>query len=85
MGATVGAALTRLGIDLADFPGPILAPGYGAQGATEEDLARVFAGTERRLVVSSSRAILRHGPEVAALRREILGTNRRLAAGLAPS
>ncbi|SIN08356.1 Uncharacterised protein [Mycobacteroides abscessus subsp. abscessus] len=45
----------------------------------------MFAGTDRRLVVSSSRAILRHGPEVAALRREILGTNRRLAAGLAPS
>lgn len=85
VGATVGAALTRLGIDLADFPGPILAPGYGAQGATEEDLARVFAGTERRLVVSSSRAILRHGPRAEELREEILRTNRRLIAGLAGS
>ncbi|WP_270238446.1 orotidine-5'-phosphate decarboxylase [Rothia kristinae] len=85
VGATVGAALTRLGIDLADFPGPILAPGYGAQGATEEDLARVFAGASQRLVVSSSRAILRHGPRAEELREEILRTNRRLIAGLAGS
>lgn len=82
VGATVGAALTELGLDLASFNGLLLAPGYGAQGATEEDLARVFVGAEDRLVVSSSRGILAHGPDAAGLRTQILEANRRLAGAL---
>ena len=34
VGATVGQALVDLGIDLSVFNGPILSPGYGAQGAS---------------------------------------------------
>ena len=43
VGATVGQALVDLGIDLSVFNGPILSPGYGAQGASAADLYRVFA------------------------------------------
>lgn len=67
VGATVGPALDALGISLANFNGLILAPGYGAQGATADDLARVFNGAGDRVVVANSRGVLRHGPDPDAL------------------
>ncbi|WP_432511075.1 orotidine-5'-phosphate decarboxylase [Kineococcus sp. SYSU DK001] len=68
VGATVGTAVTDLGIDLDAVNGPLLAPGVGAQGATAADLQRVF-GTARRLVLAaSSREILAAGPDPVALR-----------------
>ena len=42
VGATVGDAVQRLGLDLAAANAPLLAPGVGAQGGTAEDLRRVF-------------------------------------------
>ena len=33
VGATIGAAVQELGLDLAGVNGPLLAPGIGAQGA----------------------------------------------------
>ncbi|WP_309248165.1 orotidine-5'-phosphate decarboxylase [Rothia santali] len=75
VGATVGPALEELGIDLAAFNGLILAPGYGAQGASEADLARVFRGATERVLVTSSRGVLRHGPGPAALEAEIRRCN----------
>ncbi|HHU11331.1 MAG TPA: orotidine-5'-phosphate decarboxylase [Intrasporangiaceae bacterium] len=68
VGATVGSAVQDLGIDLAAVNGPILAPGIGAQGATEEDLQTVFGQARGNVLASSSRAILRAGPTVSALR-----------------
>jgi len=68
VGATVGAAVTELGIDLDAVNGPLLAPGVGAQGATAEDLRQVFGDARRLVLASSSREILRTGPSVAALR-----------------
>ena len=68
IGATVGAALRDLGIDLAPGRAPILAPGLGAQGATPADLRRVFGAVWDQLVPTSSRDILRHGPTAGALR-----------------
>lgn len=59
VGATVGQALVDLGIDLGSFNGPILSPGYGAQGASAADLYRVFAGVESQVLVNSSRGALR--------------------------
>ncbi len=69
IGATVGPALTELGIDLAASHAPILAPGLGAQGATPADLRSVFGQVWDQLVPTSSRDILRHGPDVVSLRR----------------
>lgn len=67
-GAVVGATLGDLsGHDL-EINGPLLAPGIGAQGATPEDLPRVFGGALPRVLPSVSRGVLRAGPDVAALR-----------------
>lgn len=67
VGATVGEALRELEIDLSQFNGPILAPGYGAQGASAASLFATFHGSESQILVNSSRGILRHGPCVEAL------------------
>lgn len=67
-GAVVGATLGDLSsYDLA-INGPILAPGIGAQGATPADLSGVFGSALRNVVPNVSRSVLRHGPDVGALR-----------------
>ena len=67
-GAVVGATLGDLSsFDLA-INGPLLAPGIGAQGATPADLPAVFGAAVRNVVPSVSRGVLRHGPDIAALR-----------------
>lgn len=68
VGATVGDAVQRLGIDLAAARGPLLAPGIGAQGATADDLRRVFGDAQANVLPSSSREVLAAGPDVGALR-----------------
>ncbi|WP_049564399.1 orotidine-5'-phosphate decarboxylase [Streptomyces sp. SBT349] len=66
-GAVVGATIGEAGVDLA-INGPLLAPGLGAQGATAADLPRVFGGVIRQVLPCTSRGVLRHGPDVTALR-----------------
>jgi orotidine-5'-phosphate decarboxylase len=67
-GAVVGATLGDLSsYDLA-INGPLLAPGVGAQGATAADLPGVFGAAVRNVVPNVSRGVLRHGPDVSALR-----------------
>ncbi|QES45774.1 orotidine-5'-phosphate decarboxylase [Streptomyces venezuelae] len=67
-GAVVGATLGDLSsYDLA-INGPLLAPGIGAQGATPADLPSVFGAAVRNVVPNVSRGVLRHGPDVTALR-----------------
>lgn len=68
VGATVGGAVERLGIDLAAVQGPLLAPGVGAQGATGADLVQAFGAAYPAVLATSSRGILAAGPSVAALR-----------------
>jgi orotidine-5'-phosphate decarboxylase len=68
VGATVGDAARRLGIDLAAVRGPLLAPGVGAQGAGARELADVFGDARRQVLASASRAVLEAGPSVARLR-----------------
>lgn len=63
VGATTGSAVRDLGIDLAASRAPLLAPGFGAQGAGREQVAEVFAGAERGVLASSSRAVLAAGPD----------------------
>ncbi len=70
VGATVGDAPTRLGIDLA-VDGPLLAPGLGAQGATPDALAAVFPPHVRAsgaVLPAMGRELLTAGPAPAALR-----------------
>lgn len=55
-----------------EINGPILAPGFGEQGGTPSDLARIFGPANANVVASTSRGLLRKGPDVAALRDEAL-------------
>ena len=68
VGATVGHAVQDLGLDLAATSAPILAPGIGAQGATVSDLTSVFGPALPQVLASSSRSILRAGPEMPLIR-----------------
>lgn len=67
VGATVGQAVAQLGLDLATANAPLLAPGIGAQGATADDLRKVFGAAVANVLPTSSREILAAGPDVAAL------------------
>jgi orotidine-5'-phosphate decarboxylase len=68
IGAVVGATLAEIPFDLGGLNGAVLAPGLGAQGATPDGLRGVFGGALRNVVPSMSRELLRHGPDVSALR-----------------
>ncbi|KQT89121.1 Orotidine 5'-phosphate decarboxylase [Marmoricola sp. Leaf446] len=65
-GAVVGATIGRTEEDL-DVGGPLLVPGLGAQGGTVADVRRIFGPASRLVLASSSREILRAGPDPAAL------------------
>ena len=69
IGATIGGVMPALGIDPAQLTCPVLAPGFGAQGGTPEDLAAVFGDsfTSGRVLVSASRSVLAAGPDRAGL------------------
>jgi orotidine 5'-phosphate decarboxylase subfamily 2 len=66
VGAVVAANLGAVDEDF-DVNGPLLAPGYGAQGGGPDDLRRIFRGARRLVLPSSSREILRHGPDLEHL------------------
>ena len=67
-GAVVGATVDPRPHDLA-FNGPILAPGYGAQGGTDDDLRRVFGASLGQVLPSTSRELLSVGADGLATRR----------------
>lgn len=67
VGATIGSAASKLGINLEDVNGPLLAPGIGAQGGKVTDLPVTFGKAVKNVVVSSSREILSAGPEILDL------------------
>jgi orotidine-5'-phosphate decarboxylase len=60
-GAVIGATIEG-GRDF-DFGGPILAPGFGAQGGTTDDLRRIFGRAVGHVLPSTSRDLLRAGPD----------------------
>jgi len=59
-GAVVGATVDGSGHRL-DIGGPVLAPGFGAQGGTVDDLHRIFGTSVGRVLPSTSRELLRAG------------------------
>jgi orotidine-5'-phosphate decarboxylase len=79
VGATIAAPDAASGIDFA-FNGPILAPGFGAQGGTTADIDRVFGPAAGRVLPSTSRDLLRLGPDPLRLRDGALRLNDELAA-----
>lgn len=65
VGVVVGATLQRTSFGLTDtvLAGtPILAPGFGAQGAQPSDLGALFGYVAAQVVASESRSILSAGP-----------------------
>jgi orotidine-5'-phosphate decarboxylase len=62
VGVVVGATIDATDEDF-DVHGPVLAPGYGAQGGTAADLQRIFGPVLGHVVPASSRAVLSHGPD----------------------
>lgn len=81
VGATVGNALESLRLDLSTVRGPILAPGLGAQGGTPADLRRTFGAAYAQVLGTSSRDILKAGPEQKSLRHAAQTTLEGLLAG----
>lgn len=67
VGATIGDAVGATGTDLVAVNGPLLAPGVGAQGAGERELATTFGDARRNVLASSSRGVLAAGPDPEAL------------------
>lgn len=79
VGATTAHLAAEHGVDLKTGRPPLLAPGYGAQGATAADLKQGFGAAWPQVLVNSSRAILREGPEVSDLIRAVDSSVRELA------
>ena len=79
-GAVVGATIDPQAVARAalDINGPILAPGFGAQGGTPADIARLFGAAATHVAPSSSRAVLRAGPDAEAMRDVVRRANDEL-------
>lgn len=80
-GAVVGATIGSTAEDL-DINGPLLVPGFGAQGGTVEDVRRLFGGVLDRVLVATSRGVLAAGPDVDALRGSAVTLNAELVGSL---
>jgi orotidine-5'-phosphate decarboxylase len=66
VGAVIAATIEVTDENL-DIRGPVLAPGYGAQGGTAADLRRIFGPTLRHVLPATSREVLAAGPDVVRL------------------
>jgi orotidine-5'-phosphate decarboxylase len=66
IGVVVGATVDRKGFGLTDMVlagTPILAPGFGAQGADPADIPRLFGYVAMNVIANESRSILAVGPD----------------------
>jgi orotidine-5'-phosphate decarboxylase len=68
VGLVIGATVRPLDLAVDRLNGPILAPGFGAQGGTVNDLRTLFGAARSHVLPSSSREVLRHGPDQRLLR-----------------
>lgn len=65
-GLVIGATVDREAVGLSDemlAATPILAPGFGTQGADPADLEPLFGAVSRQVIANESRSILSAGPE----------------------
>ncbi|KZB80698.1 orotidine-5'-phosphate decarboxylase [Amycolatopsis regifaucium] len=74
IGVVVGATIAPGELDLSVLNGPVLAPGFGAQGATVADLRVLFGPGLPGVLPASSRDVLKHGPDHEALRAAVRRT-----------
>ncbi|NLA09917.1 MAG: orotidine-5'-phosphate decarboxylase [Microbacteriaceae bacterium] len=66
IGLVVGATIDRRAAGLPEAltpPAPILAPGFGAQGARLTELATLFGADSPQVIASESRGVLGAGPD----------------------
>ena len=83
VGAVIGATLEPSEFPLGQLKGVILAPGLGAQGAGPADIKERFAGCAPGSVLpSSSRGLLKHGPDPETLRHHARSLVRELSVAL---
>lgn len=71
VGVVIGATVDLASLGLHADPEhvlPVLAPGFGAQGAQPHDLDRIFGSFAPAVVASESRSVLSAGPEGIAAR-----------------
>ncbi len=68
VGLVVGATVGRTPVDFSGLNGSILAPGFGAQGATAADLTTVFGAAAPLVLPSSSRELMAAGPDADRIR-----------------
>lgn len=84
IGLVVGATVDRAALGLPDEAlrdAPLLAPGFGAQGALPADLPALFGALAPQVVASESRSILSAGPDGIARRIEERSAMYREAVG----
>ncbi len=79
VGVVVGATISPGELDLSRLNGPVLAPGFGAQGASLADLRALFGAGMPGVLPASSRDLLRHGPDQGALRQAVERVAEQLA------
>ncbi len=84
VGATTGEAAARLGLDLQAANAPLLAPGVGAQGAGAAELRTVFGASRRNVLASTSRGVLRAGPDTETLRKAVRSAVEQARSALRP-
>jgi orotidine-5'-phosphate decarboxylase len=77
IGAVIGPTHMTPALDLAAPNALYLAPGLGAQGATPDDIAEVFAACRDRVMPSASRALL-PGPDLGQLRDALVAMGVRI-------
>lgn len=71
IGVVIGATVTRSRFGLSDIllaGTPILAPGFGAQGADPAELGRLFGYVSSQVIANESRSVLAVGPDRLAER-----------------
>ena len=85
VGAVVGATLGEPARSVIDrLPNALmLAPGIGAQGAAINELGNLFGSSLSHVIPTSSRGVLRSGPDITAL-REAIEAQKTLARELLP-
>ena len=81
VGVVIGATIGAADLDISMLNGPILAPGFGAQGATAADVRAGFGSGLRHVLPASSREILKHGPTIGGIRDATRRVADELAAG----
>lgn len=81
-GAVLGATLDleEFGIDPSILNVPILAPGFGAQGALLSEVTKIYGALTKNVAYSVSRSVLQAGP--TGIVEAIEAANQELAVGL---